>query len=212
MPVPFNIDPNVLPYQARKPEGEVGRRVGETMAQRNVEPNAFTFQCLHVRPTDRVLEIGFGPGEAIAEAARLAPKGFVAGIDFSETMLTMAEERNHRAIMEERVELQLGEAAAIPYGDENFDKMFAVNVFHFWDDPSKELAECRRALRSGGRIVFFLTHPSSWFPGAAESGIFHAREAEEVAEILRHAGFRDVDHRTFPMAEGRKGFAVWGVK
>ena len=212
MPVPFDVDPKALAHQARKPEGDVGRRVGEVMAQRNVEPYAFAFQCLHLQPTDRVLEIGFGPGEGIAEAVRLAPQGFVAGVDISETMLTMAEERNRRAILEEQVELRLGDAAAMPFADESFDKVFSVNVFHFWNDPSRELAECRRVLKPGGRIVFFLTHPSSWFPGAAESGIFYAREAEEVAAILRDAGFRDVNHQTFPMAEERKGFAVWGVK
>src|SRR3989338_6828815 len=91
-----------------------------------------------------MLEVGFGPGEAIAEAVRLTPQGFVAGIDFSETMLRMAEKRNHRAMMEEHVELTLGEAGKLPYEEESFDKVFAMNVFHFWQEPARRRKDSHR--------------------------------------------------------------------
>lgn len=212
MPAPFKIDPKILAEQLRKPEGAAGEEVGEVMAQRNLEPNAFAFQCLKIVPTDRVLEIGFGPGVGIAEAARQASSGFVAGIDHSGTMLRMAEERNRSAIEDGRMELRLGDAAALPFADESFDKLFSVNVLHFWKEPARELAECLRVLKQEGRAVFFLTHPTSWAPGTAESGLFVAREAEEVAALLEEAGFRGVANRTFTMAEDRNGFAVWGTR
>lgn len=204
-----NVDMTVLAPQLRKPQGEYGRQVGKVMAEKNAEVNAFTLQCLKVQPTDHILEIGFGPGEGIAQAVQLTAKGFVAGLDYSQDMLEMATERNHRALMQEHVELTLGEASELPYADESFDKIFAVNVFHFWIDPTSELSECRRVLKPGGKVAFFMAYPSSWLPGLKESGVFIAREPEQVEVALKEAGFRDTESHTCTVGEFR-GFATLG--
>lgn len=205
------VDIHELAPQLRKPEGEYGKNVGTVMAQYNGPAIAFTFECLQVQPADHILEIGFGPGEGIAEAVRLTPNGYVAGIDHSHAMFQMAGERNHRAIMQEHVELTVGTASELPYEDESFHKLFAINVFHFWADPSKELAECKRVLRPGGRLVFYLVHPSSWPKGLAETGIFTAREPQESEKLLRDAGFQNVESRIFTHPDG-KGYVVLGMK
>ncbi len=204
-------DMKILAPQLRKPEGDYGKEVGKVMAENNGAITAFTLDCLDVQPRDHVLEIGFGPGEGIAQAAQLAPDGFIAGIDYSQTMLTMAEQRNHRALMEEQVELTLGDARALPYGEESFQKLFAVNVFHFWPEPSHELAECLRVLQPGGRIAFSMAFPSSWRPGMRESGVFIAREPEDVMKHLRDAGFKNTESHTIEK-NAWKGFAVVGEK
>jgi ubiquinone/menaquinone biosynthesis C-methylase UbiE len=48
-------------------------------------------RLLDVQPDDRVLELGFGPGLAIRELARLAAEGYVCGLDHSELMLRRAK-------------------------------------------------------------------------------------------------------------------------
>jgi ubiquinone/menaquinone biosynthesis C-methylase UbiE len=57
---------------------------------------------LDVRPTDRVLEIGFGPGLAIAELARRITRGRVYGIDHSAVMVRQAGKRNAAAVHAQR--------------------------------------------------------------------------------------------------------------
>lgn len=205
------IDVHALARQLRKPEGDAGRQVGEVMAQYNAQAIAFAIKHLHVRSADHVLEIGFGPGEGIAELVRHTPNGYIAGIDHSQTMLETAEQRNHRAIMQEHVELTLGDARVLPYEDESFDKVFAVNVFHFWSDPSQELKECARVLKPGGRALFYLTHPSSWLKGLETTGVFVAREPEETQRILEQAGFRNVKSHVLESKDG-KGCVVLGEK
>ncbi|MBI5794136.1 methyltransferase domain-containing protein [Candidatus Uhrbacteria bacterium] len=207
-----NVDMGKLALQLRKPEGDVGTEVGAAMAQFNMGAIAFTIECLDIQPTDHILEIGFGPGEAIAEVVRLTPNGYVAGIDHSPVMLEMAAHRNHKAMMQEHVELTLGDARALPYEDESFDKVFAVNVFQFWPDPTTELAECHRVLKSGGRIAFFLTHPTSWLPGIRETGVFTAREADDVKKNLANAGFTNIEIRETKTEPDGKGFVVMGEK
>lgn len=198
---------NALAIQLRKPEGEYGIQVGKVMAGKNNEVTAFTIECMNVQPADHVLEIGFGPGEGIAQLVQITTEGFVAGLDYSQDMLTMAEERNHRALMQEKAELTLGEASAMPYSDEEFHKVFGVNVFHFWEDPTTELAECFRILKHGGRVGFFMAYPSHWIPGLKESGVFIAREPEDVEAVLQNAGFMYAQSRSITLGE-YKGFCT----
>jgi hypothetical protein len=65
------------------PSGLIGHLVGRLMARKNRERIAWAVDLLAVQPTDQVLEVGFGPGVAIEQVAKLAPAGFVAGIDHS---------------------------------------------------------------------------------------------------------------------------------
>lgn len=206
-----NVDMTALARQLRKPEGPDGVRVGDIMAVHTLPMNMFVIEQMHIAPEDHLLEIGFGPGEAIAECIRMTPRGFVAGIDHSPEMLAMAEHRNHRAVMQERAELGRGDASDLPYTEDSFDKLFAVNVLHFWPDPAVELRECKRVLKPGGVAFFYLTHPSSWPAGLKESGVFTAREPVEVEEALREAGFHDVVtvHHIYA---GGAGFLVTGAK
>src|ERR671910_2910652 len=82
--------------QFGRPTGLGGCAAGLLMAHRtsNRRRNAWAVSLLDVRPEDRVLEIGFGPGIAIRELGRLARKGYVCGIDHSELMLRRAERVN----------------------------------------------------------------------------------------------------------------------
>src|SRR5208337_4612906 len=73
------------PGQAGHPRGLVGRLFGAVMARLNHEMNRFTLEQLDVRPSDRVLEIGFGPGQLVAALAESAQEGAVWGADHSDT-------------------------------------------------------------------------------------------------------------------------------
>src|SRR2546430_8544415 len=77
------------------PRGIAGRMAGWIMAHRssNQQRNRWAVALLDVRPTDRVLEIGFGPGLAIAALASRTTQGRVYGIDHSEVMVHRASRR-----------------------------------------------------------------------------------------------------------------------
>src|SRR2546421_5357703 len=92
--------------QAHRPRGVAGRVTAWEMACRpsNRQRSAWAVSLLEVRPTDRVLEIGFGPGVAVAQLVR-AGAGHVSGIDHSEVMLRQAAKRNEAAIRAGQVTL-----------------------------------------------------------------------------------------------------------
>jgi ubiquinone/menaquinone biosynthesis C-methylase UbiE len=171
--------------QFAKPTGVFGALVGHAMAFKNRERSEWVASLLDLKPGERVLEIGFGPGTDIARASRAA--AFVAGADHSEAMLQQASRRNHDAIREGRVELKLGAAAQLPYPDSQFDCVFAINSAQFWKDLPKPLAEIVRVLKPGGRILLAVQPRNK---GATEET---ARQVGfGVSKALTAAGFEDV--------------------
>lgn len=49
--------------------------------------------------------------------------------------------------------LRPGDVAALPFPDQTFDAVFAVNSYRQWDDPTAALGEIRRVLKPGRRIL-----------------------------------------------------------
>src|ERR1700729_2361663 len=115
--------------QAHHPRGAAGRVTAWEMAHRpsNRQRSAWVVSLLDVGPADRVLEIGFGPGVAIAELAR-AGAGHVYGVDHSGVMLRQASKRNAAAIRAGRVTLVNASVDQLPPAlDGPFDAILAVN-------------------------------------------------------------------------------------
>jgi ubiquinone/menaquinone biosynthesis C-methylase UbiE len=172
--------------QAGRPQGVAGRVVEWIMAHRssNRQRNLWVVSLLDVRPTDRVLEIGFGPGLAIAELARRATRGHVYGVDHSEVMVRQASKRNAAAIRARRVELAQASVERLPRFDEPMDAIVAVNAVGFWPDPSRQLSTLRGLLRPGGRIAL-ASQPRC--PGATAATT--AQAGRELHDLLTQAGF-----------------------
>lgn len=161
----------------------------------NRERNLRALELLDIRAEDEVLEVGFGPGLAIERAADLASRGRVVGIDHSELMLREARRRNAKAIGAGRVELLLGSAERLPDFSARFDKVLAVNVYMFWEDPVAVLRALRGAMKPGATISLTLQPRRR---GATDED---AREAaERMGSSLRGAGFENVRIEILEMA------------
>jgi ubiquinone/menaquinone biosynthesis C-methylase UbiE len=175
--------------QFGRPTGFWGRAAGLLMAHRssNRRRNAWAVSMLDVRPDDRVLEIGFGPGLAIRELSHIAREGYVCGIDHSEVMLRQATRRNADGIRRGVVDLRLGSVDDLPAFDTPFDKILAVNAVLFWHDVDTRLKELRKLLRAGG-LIAVARQPRG--PGATDET--SAAKGREMAAALVRAGFSDV--------------------
>jgi ubiquinone/menaquinone biosynthesis C-methylase UbiE len=160
----------------------------------NRERNRWAVSLLDVRPTDRVLEIGFGPGVAIAEIARRATQGHVYGIDHSEVMVRQAARRNAGAVRARRVHLTHASVDQLPNFDEPLDAILAVNTLGFWPDPVERLRRLRILLRPAGRIAL-VSQPRS--PGADRATTVKA--AQDLQDLLTQAGFTEIRVETLEL-------------
>lgn len=178
----------IIVGQFGHPRGVAGQVAGWVMAHRsfNRQRNRWVVSLLDVQPTDRVLEIGFGPGLAIAELSRrVGSSGHVYGIDRSDVMLRQATRRNAAAIRAGRVTLTRGTVDELPPAlDGPFDAIFAVNSLGFWTAPAQRLQALRRRLTPGGRIAI-VAQPRC--PGATTNTSLNA--ARQITNLLQTAGF-----------------------
>lgn len=196
---------NTIVSQFGNPRGVLGSLVGHLMAWNNRDRNLWAVSLLDIQPTDPILEIGFGPGVAIERLATLAPLGHVAGIEISATMLGQASQRNAEAIRRGRVELRLGNVAALPYPDATFTKTFSFNSFQFWPDQAAGLAELYRVLQTGGVIAVAMQ------PRWAKTNAEVQTIGEGIAQQVEAAGFAHIRLETKAM-KPMNAVCILGVK
>ena len=183
------------------------------MARGNEHEAGWTISLLNIQPDNHILEIGFGPGVAIQYASQKAVEGFVAGIDYSATMVQVARKRNAAAIKAERVDLKQGEVSSLPYPDESFDKAFTIHCIYFWAKPIDGLKELRRILKPGGLLGVTILPKGKWpKERTPPPDVFTLYTGGEVAQLLSNTGFCDVRVEICPQSDKFPGECVLGVK
>lgn len=96
----------------------------------------------------RVLDLGCGPGFAAIELLKARPDARIVGLDLAPLMLREARRRLGRGFP-----LVRADAAVLPFGDTSFDVAIGHSFLYLVDRPAEVLAEVRRVLRPGGRLV-----------------------------------------------------------
>jgi len=182
--------------QFHRPTGAGGYLAGWIMGHRssNVARNRWAVQLLDIQPTDHVVELGCGPGVAVAAAATQATHGLVVGVDHSQIMIRHARHRNRAAIQAGRVRLIHAPVQSLTISDESFNAALAVNTIGMWPDPTARLRELARLLQPGGRIAL-VSQPRC--PGATAAT--SATSASELAALLTEAGFKQLRTETLDL-------------
>src|SRR5260221_312514 len=100
-------------------------------------------------PGEHVLDVGCGTGSlttALRDAADLAA---ITAVDVVEPFLAYARARNR----DPRIRFERADARALPFPDATFDRAFSMLVLLFIPDAARAVAEMRRVVRPGGRVV-----------------------------------------------------------
>jgi len=133
-----------------------------------------------IGPDTRVLDVGCGGGEFLVTAREAGAR--VTGVDPASGMRDLARTRG--------LDVRDGDAARLPFADETFDVVTAVNALQFADDTTAALREFARVLVPGGRIAV-----ANWAEGerndvdAIERAVAAADESEPPPDgPLRGAG------------------------
>jgi SAM-dependent methyltransferase len=173
--------------QHRYPTGLIGWLIGERMRRQHAPETEWSVGLLHLQPTDRVLEIGFGVGYGLALTLQQAIQGRVTGIDLSATMLQAAIRRNRAALAHGQLALLRGDIAQLPFGDHKFDKIFSIHTFYFWPDPGAICHHLSKLLAPGGRLVSTFATAHTLADGERVYWPLHQRAEALVQEIQQQA-------------------------
>jgi ubiquinone/menaquinone biosynthesis C-methylase UbiE len=153
-------------------------------------------QWLGARARGRVLEVAIGTG---LNLAHYPADVTLTGVELSPAMLAIARQR--AADLGLDADLREGDAQRLPFGDESFDTVVCALSLCTIPDPVAAIAEAKRVLVPGGRLLLLDHIGSTWPPIYAAQWLlerFTIRAAGEhftrrQLPLVRAAGFDIVE-------------------
>ena len=161
---------------------------------------------------DRVLDIGCGLGDSTLQLAGIVgPSGHVHGVDVAERMIAGAR-ADAESAGAENVTFTVADVQATTF-DDTYDYAFGRFGTMFFASPVAALRNVRQALRPGGRLNMvvwrrkldnewvhrsetiverFLDRPEEYDEPTCGPGPFSMANADTVTDVVKHAGFEDV--------------------
>ena len=107
---------------------------------------------LSLSPTNHVLDAGCGPGAITRAIAREVPNGKAYGVDRDPKYIDFAR---RKAASENigNIQFEIGDVLKLPFESDSFDIVWSKHLLQFVRERNLALAEFKRVLRPGGRIV-----------------------------------------------------------
>jgi ubiquinone/menaquinone biosynthesis C-methylase UbiE len=171
-----------------------------------------------IEPMFVILDVGCGGGQAITALSTMATEGKVYGVDYSATSVAAARSLNERAIAAGKVDVRQASVSKLPFSEDKFDLITAIETHYYWPDPVLDLREIWRVLKPGGTVAIIAeTYRGERFGWAISipMKLLRARylSVDEHRLLFEAAGFGDVAvhtelRRGWICAVGRKPGAL----
>ena len=143
-----------------------------------------------------MLDIGCGGGATLRRLLKRSQDAKVYGIDISEESVAKAKKINED-VLDKQVFITQGSAEKLPYDNEMFDVVTAVETVYFWPNLPHCLQEVRRVLKPGGRFVIMVLEKDSIWTNVVEG--MTAYTPEELQMMLADTKFIQTElHRKKP--------------
>ena len=156
----------------------------------------------------KILDVGCGTG---GNLEMLAKFGAAEGVDVSDDALEFCRQKG--------LKVQKGLAEKMPFADENFDVVTALDVIEHLDDDVAGLREMFRVLKKGGKTLIFV--PAFMFLWGVQDDVSNHRiryTKKQIVKRLEKAGFT-IERATYanwtffaPILAGRTLMRVTGIK
>ena len=180
------------------PKGRMGRAMLKFMNLCHAPLTNWGLDLVGIQNGWTMLDIGCGGGATLQRLLKRSKDGMVYGIDISEESVAKACEIN-ADVLGEQVFIKQGSAAKLPYEDEKFDLVTAVETVYFWPNLPACLQEVCRVLKPNAKfaiMVEVIDTDSKW-TNVVEG--MTAYTPEQLKQFLDDAGFIKTEiHRKKP--------------
>jgi ubiquinone/menaquinone biosynthesis C-methylase UbiE len=139
--------------QCRKPSGLFGRFILWDMNRHHSKLTDWGLSHVSIDKTATILDVGCGGGRTISKLAAMASEGKVHGIDYSEASVAAARRNNAALIESGRVDIQQASVSKLPFADNTFDLVTAIETHLFWPNLPNDFCEILRVLKLGGELL-----------------------------------------------------------
>ena len=167
---------------------------------------------------DIVLDVGCGGGRTVSKLAAIATEGKVYGVDYSRESIAVATRTNRQWIAIGRVDIREASVSHLPFSEDMFDVITAVETHFWWPDLPAAMRELLRVLRPGGKLIVI----AEIYKGATTKTAKLAEKylplsgmtllnVNEHRDLFATAGYSDIEvidesGKGWICAKGRKSF------
>lgn len=183
--------------QCKKPSGEEGKLLADRMNESHFALTSWGMEQFSIASDSIILDVGCGGGRTIHRMAAVASRGKVFGIDYSPDCVAWSSTYNAEWIKEGRVEIHQAAVNELPFKDNYFDIVTAVETVYFWPDLAEYFKEIRRVLKPSGKfIIINEVYKSELFRERNEAyaavGDMRIFAPEELKQWLEELEFKNV--------------------
>ena len=144
-----------------------------------------------------ILDVGCGGGRTIQKLAALATEGMVYGVDYAKGSVAASRGKNAQLIETGRVEIKQASVSQLPFPENKFDLVTAVETQYYWPDLVKDMQEILRVLKPGGTLIViaesYKKGARDWLQGPVMKLMSSANlGVDEHRELFSTAGYTDV--------------------
>lgn len=145
-----------------------------------------------------ILDVGCGGGRTIQKLAAIATEGMLCGVDYANGSVAASRRNNAPLINAGRFEIQQASVSQLPFPDDKFDLVTAVETQYYWPDLVNDMKEILRVLKPGGTLIIIaesykggrldkqLQRPVMWLLRSTQLSV------EEHRKLFSTAGYTDV--------------------
>ncbi len=169
-----------LLLQAKKPAGHTGTIIAWLMNFGHSNMTNWGLNFLKVKDDDRILDIGCGGGRTINKLIKMTKKGKVYGIDYSDVSIKVSSRLNRDYIKQGRVQIQKSGVSSLPFPDNYFDIITAIETYFLWPNLENDMREVLRVLKPEGKLLIL-------------SEIYKSNKHRHIVEIWSNAAKTNID-------------------
>lgn len=184
--------------QCRKPTGDIGKIVVENMNESHYNLTTWGLDKIDIKKNSVILDVGCGGGKTVNRLAGKVEDGKVYGMDYSDDCVKWSIDLNKLYIDENKVEIFQGTAESIPFEDEKFDLITAIETIYFWPNIKDCFKEIKRILKIRGTFVIINEmYKSDNFKERNEKfeelGSMNIFSNNELELLLKESGFEEIE-------------------
>ena len=175
--------------QSQKPSGLVGRVITKIWSFYFKKLSLWAIKQTTISGNYRILEIGYGGGSTIKNLLALKKNLEIHGIDISKESYRTAQRVHSDSIRKGSVQLKIGNVENIPYQNNYFDRVFAIQTHIFWKDIKKSFQEVYRVMSSNSTLII---------ASEKEKINYHMtdyRTNHEFIQLLTSIGFSKIEEK-----------------
>lgn len=179
--------------QVRKPSRGIGRLFLWSMNRSHSSLTDWGLTQVPIEKRATILDIGCGGGRTVQKMAAMATEGMVYGVDYSAESVAVSRGTNAASIKAGRVDIRQASVAQLPFADDQFDLVTAVETHYYWPDLPANVREVLRVLKPGGRFALI----AETYRGGPLRFVYSI-----VMPLLRAAFLTDAQHKDLLIQAG----------